>query len=54
VEPAARRVGTEDFLATLYHHLGLDPARTTIPDLSGRPIPLVNEGQPIAELARRT
>lgn len=36
-------------LATLYRHLGLDPART-LPDRSGRPIPLLDDQSPIAEL----
>lgn len=50
-DPIERRVGPEDFLATLYRHLGIDTAHTTIPDFSGRPIPIIREGAPIAELA---
>ena len=36
-------------LATLYRHLGIDPA-TTVPDLTGRPMYLLDERDPIAEL----
>jgi uncharacterized protein (DUF1501 family) len=45
-----RRCTAQDFLATVYHHLGIDAARVTIPDLSGRPTALVDHGRPIAEL----
>jgi uncharacterized protein (DUF1501 family) len=45
-----RRVGPQDFLATVYYHLGIDYERATIPDFSGRPVPLVRDGQPIPEL----
>ncbi len=45
-----RRCTAQDFLATMYHHLGIDAARVTIPDLSGRPTALVDHGRPIAEL----
>lgn len=47
---ADRRVGPQDFLATLYKHLGIDFERATIPDRLGRPIPLVSTGRPIPEL----
>ncbi len=46
----ARRCTAQDFLATIYHHLGIDAARITIPDLSGRPTALVDHGRPIREL----
>ena len=46
-----RRVGPQDFLATIYRHLGIDPVHTTIPDLSGRPPHIVTGGEPIKELA---
>ena len=42
-----------DFLATIYQHLGIAASEISIPDFSGRPIPLVANGQPIPELARR-
>lgn len=44
-----RRVGVGDFVATIYRHLGIDPDMT-IPDRSGRPIPILPEGDPIPEL----
>ncbi len=45
-----RICGPDDFLATLYHHLGIDYANVTIADFSGRPTPIVNHGRPIREL----
>jgi uncharacterized protein (DUF1501 family) len=45
-----RRVGPGDFLATVYRHLGIDAQQVAIPNLSGRPIPILNEGTPIPEL----
>jgi uncharacterized protein (DUF1501 family) len=47
----SRRVGPQDFLATIYHHLRIDFERVTIPDRAGRPTPIVTDGRPIAELA---
>jgi uncharacterized protein (DUF1501 family) len=44
------RVGPQDFLATIYHHLGIDYDRVMIPDFSGRPVPIVNNGRAIPEL----
>jgi uncharacterized protein (DUF1501 family) len=41
-----------DFLATIYHHLGIDSAKETINDFSGRPTPIVPNGTPIRELIR--
>ena len=46
-----RRVGPHDFLATIYRHLGIDYEHVTIPDRSGRPTPIVTDGQAIPELA---
>ena len=48
--PVDRQVGPEDFLATLYRHLGID-LQTHFPDHAGRPTPILRSGQPIAELA---
>ncbi|HUG93265.1 MAG TPA: DUF1501 domain-containing protein [Planctomycetaceae bacterium] len=48
-----RIVGPEDFLATIYRHLGIDYERVAIPDFSGRPVPIVRAGRPILELARQ-
>lgn len=41
-----------DFLATIYHHLGIDASKITINDLNGRPTALVSDGRPIPELIR--
>jgi hypothetical protein len=48
-----RHVGVQDFLATVYRHLGIDAERIAFNNFSGRPIPIVNDGRPIAELAGR-
>jgi len=45
-----RRVGPEDFLATLYRHLRIDFQTAAIPDLAGRPTPIIRSGRPIVEL----
>jgi hypothetical protein len=47
--PKTRAVGPQDVLATVYHVLGID-YRQVFQDNSGRPIAILNEGQPIAEL----
>jgi hypothetical protein len=39
-----------EVLATVYRHLGIDPKRTTLTDLSGRPRYLVEDYQPMGEL----
>jgi len=50
-EVADRPVQFGEVFATLYHNLGIDPNRTTITDLSGRPQYLVDGGlQPMREL----
>jgi hypothetical protein len=49
-----RRVGPHDFLATIYHHLGIDYDNVTLPDATGRPVPIVHNGQAIPELIGRT
>jgi uncharacterized protein (DUF1501 family) len=46
-----RRIGPQDFLATIYHHLGIDYTKVTLPDFSGRPVPIVRDGTAISELA---
>jgi hypothetical protein len=49
--PTERRVGVGDFLATLYHHLGIDAEQGSIRDPGGRPVPLLQQGgEPISEL----
>jgi len=45
-----RTCSAGDFLATIYHHLGIDAANTLIKDFNGRPTPIVDHGKPIAEL----
>lgn len=47
----SRRVGPQDFLATVYRHLGIDYDRVTIQDFSGRPVPIVRDGAAIPELS---
>jgi uncharacterized protein (DUF1501 family) len=49
------RAGPQDFLATIYQHLGIDYQRVTVPDRLGRPIPIVSDGgRAIPELAAVT
>ena len=45
-----RRVGPQDFLATIYHHLGIDYDHVTLPDQAGKPIHIVQNGKAIPEL----
>jgi hypothetical protein len=45
-----RRVGPDDFLATIYHHLGIDYEKVALPDFTGRPVPIVRDGKAIPEL----
>ncbi len=47
-QPKERPLGPHDVLATIYHHLGIDP-QYQVPDPTGRPIPLCR-GEPIREL----
>ena len=49
-EPIDRPIHFQEVFATIYRNLGIDIARTTITDLSGRPNYLVDGYQPIAEL----
>lgn len=48
-----RRLGIGDFVATVYRHMGIDAENVAIPDFSGRPIPILQDGRPIEELAPR-
>lgn len=48
-EPNERPLRPGDLLATLYQVLGIDPT-TALQDREGRPIPLVDPGEPIREL----
>ena len=45
-----RRCNAHDFLATIYHHLGIDSSKVLIEDNNGRPTPIVDHGRPIPEL----
>jgi hypothetical protein len=47
--PKERPVSPQDLLATIYRHLGIDP-RHELKDGVGRPIAVLPDGQPIAEL----
>jgi uncharacterized protein (DUF1501 family) len=47
--PKTRGLGAQNVLATVYHALGIDPA-LTVPDFTGRPMPLLDDREPIAEL----
>ena len=50
-EDSVERIcGPGDFLATIYHHLGIDWENTAINDLTGRPTRIVDGGAPITEL----
>ena len=42
--------GPGDFLATIYHHLGIDSKNVFIKDFNGRPTAIVDHGSPIPEL----
>ena len=48
--PVDRPVHFREVLATIYHHLGIDAAETTLADLNGRPRYVVEDYDPIAEL----
>ena len=45
-----RQVGPQDFLATIYSHLGIDYTRVALPDGTGRPVHIVQDGKAIPEL----
>lgn len=47
--PAERPVRPAEFLASIYHAMGIDPRHTLIPGADGRQVPLV-DAEPIAEL----
>lgn len=47
--PEERPLHPNDFLATLYHHLGIDPNWEVV-DRSGRPLKLLDRTEPIPEL----
>jgi uncharacterized protein (DUF1501 family) len=47
--PKENPVSPDDYLATIYHALGLPP-ETEVPDREGRPHRIVENGQPIQQL----
>jgi hypothetical protein len=51
--PIRRQVGPWDLIATVYQHLGIAKG-TTVPDQTGRPMPILPEGEPIRELLGKT
>lgn len=54
-EDAVQRVvGRQDFLQTVYRHLGINPEGVAFDDFAGRPIPIVSGGTPIRELTARS
>ena len=44
-----RPLGPQNVLSTVYHALGIDPS-VTVPDFTGRPMYLLDNREPIAEL----
>ena len=48
-QPVGRPIRPEDVVRTVYHVLGVDPFHE-FPNASGRPMPVMNVGKPIAEL----
>ena len=47
--PVDRPLDPNDFLATVYRFLGIDPSQNLL-DQRGRPIPILPHGKPIREL----
>jgi hypothetical protein len=47
--PKDRPLSPKDLLATIYQHLGVD-YRHEYKDASGRPIPILGDGEPIREV----
>jgi hypothetical protein len=48
--PKDRPLSPNDLWATMFHHLGIDYANTSFLDHRGRPMPILPDGEPIAEL----
>ncbi len=47
--PTEAPLTPQDLLATVYHHLGIDPGHV-FTDYTGRPVPVLHEGKPIRQL----
>jgi len=45
-----RPLDPQDVAATVYHHLGIG-THVTLPDRTGRPMHIIERGEPIRELA---
>jgi hypothetical protein len=48
--PKDRPLTPNDLWATMFRHLGIDPLHTNFIDHTGRPMPILPYGSPIAEL----
>jgi hypothetical protein len=48
--PKDRPLSVNDLWATMFHHLGIDYKNTSFLDHRGRPMPILQDGEPIAEL----
>jgi hypothetical protein len=48
--PADKAFSPQDVLATVYHHLGIDPHTASFVNRTGRPVYLLEGGEPIREL----
>ena len=48
--PVDRPISPQDITSTVFHHLGIDASAVAFKDGTGRPIYLVENGQPIHEL----
>lgn len=48
--PVERRMTPNDLWATMFQHLGIDYKNTSFLDHTGRPMPILPSGEPIAEL----
>jgi hypothetical protein len=48
-EPTARAMDSNCLLATIYHRFGID-TRRAYHDRTGRPVPILQHGEPIKEL----
>jgi uncharacterized protein (DUF1501 family) len=50
-EVADRLIRPQDVAATVFQHLGIDSRRVIFSDAQGRPVPLIETGEPIRELS---
>jgi hypothetical protein len=50
-EPVDRPVHFQEVFATLYRNMGIDPTRTTVSDLGGRPRYLMEDFRPLPEVS---